>query len=82
MRDDDFRKIIAKEKERRGLTYADLEAMTGAAQQTINNYVIGARSIRIGTLVLILEGLGLELGVRRKKDVQKSIDNEVPGVRR
>jgi len=68
MREDDLRRIIRKEKEKRGLTLEALEALSGVSRSTIGNWVTGSRNMTLRTLILLLNALGLEIGVRRKKE--------------
>ncbi len=69
MTDEAIRRLIRKEKERMGLSYEEFEWRSGVPRTTLNNFVNGTtKSITLGTLVKVLDGLGLEIRIRRKKE--------------
>ena len=80
MQAEHFRRLILAEKARRGMTYEDLEWETGVSRTTIHSYLKRRRDITVQKLFKILDGLGIELAVRRKKDGKQSAGNEVQGV--
>ncbi|MBR3742793.1 MAG: helix-turn-helix transcriptional regulator [Clostridia bacterium] len=68
MTDEDIRRVARKEKERQGLSYEELEWRSGVARTTLCNFVSGqTKSITLGTAIKLLEGLGIEIRLRRKQ---------------
>lgn len=67
MTNDDLRRVVRAEKKRQGKTWRQIHEESGIAATTIGNFCLGTRNTSITVITAILDALGLELYVRRKK---------------
>lgn len=70
MNQDEIRRIVKAEKKRQRLTWQKVTDRSGIAYSTIQNFAIGIRDTSLGVVIRLLDALGLELCVRRKKHEQ------------
>lgn len=70
MTQDEIRRIVKAEKKRQRLTLQKVTDRSGVAYSTVQNFAIGIRDTSLGVAIRLLDALGLELCVRRKKHGQ------------
>lgn len=70
MTQDEIRRIVKAEKKRQRLTWRKVTDRSGVPYSTIQNFAIGIRDTSLDVAIRLLDGLGLELCVRRKKHEQ------------
>lgn len=58
--------IMIREKERQGLTWTQVAKKSGVAFATIWGWMHGRHSMRLDSVVKVLDALGLKLTVKRK----------------
>ena len=64
--------IIKQEKNRQGYTWEQLAQRTGVSPLTLNHWFDKTHAPTMETCVTVLNGLGLELCVRRKKPAKST----------
>ena len=70
MTQDEIRRIMKAEKKRQRLTWRKVTDRSGVSYSTIQNFAIGIRDTSLDVAIRLLDALGLELCVRRKKHEQ------------
>jgi len=70
MTQDEIRRIVKAEKRRQRLTWQKVTDRSGVAYSTIQNFAIGFRDTSLDVAIRLLDALGLELCVRRKRHEQ------------
>lgn len=73
MNQEELRKILRAEKQRQNRTWGWITRHSGVAYSTICNFAIGERDTSLNVIIRLLDVLGLELCVRRKKDETKNL---------
>jgi len=67
MTNEDLRRIVRAEKKKQGKTWRQIHEESGVALTTIDNFCVSTRNTSISVITAVLDVLGLELYVRRKK---------------
>ena len=68
MTTDEIIKVMARERERQGISYKQLQIKSGVELHTVAKWVCGAARPRLDVLIDVLDALGLELVLRRKNN--------------
>ena len=67
MDQDGLRRVLVSEKEKREQTWRKISENSGVAYSTITNFVMHTRNTSLDVAIRLLDAVGLELCVRRKK---------------
>lgn len=78
MNQDGMRKVLKAEKERLGLTWKKISRNSGVSYTALGNFIGGERNTSLDVVIRLMDAMGLELCVRRKKDETKNL-RQVPG---
>ena len=68
MTTDEIIKVMARERERQGISYKQLQQKSGVELHTIAKWVCGESRPRMEVMIDVLDALGLELALRRKNN--------------
>lgn len=68
MTSDEIIKVMARERERQGISYKQLQIKSGVELHTVAKWVCGAARPRLDVLIDVLDALGLEIVLRRKNN--------------
>lgn len=63
-----LRRLLRAEKAKQNKTWRGISRKSGVAYSTIGNFLMGERDTSLNVAIRLLEALGLELCVRRKKN--------------
>lgn len=63
----EFRRAIAAEMKRQGVSQMELERRAGVLQHRISDYLRGVQDVRAETLQRLADALGMELRPKRKR---------------
>lgn len=78
MNQEGLRRILRAEKEKAGITWKQVSRESGVSYTALENFLIGCRNTSLDVAIRLVEAMGLELCVRRKKDETKNL-RQVPG---
>ena len=73
MNQEGLRRILRAEKEKNGMTWKHVSRISGVSYTALCNFVYGCRNTSMDVIIRLIDAMGLELCVRRKKDETKDL---------
>ena len=70
-------KILFREMEQQGISQRQMQRICGVNAAEISSWKTGKRNPNLTSLCTVMDALGLELGIRRKKPAEERMEANV-----